>query len=383
MPDPIPTDDLYARLGVSPDADTATIDRAWRGLLKRHHPDIAGSLSLELAKLINVAHDWLSQPARRARYDASAGVRAAGEWGTVGWGTPGGRASRQQARPGQATPPRPSPRRAGPAPEARRWTPPDDLDEVFGASAPAVRSFLARAATLDADDVDRLSVSEPEGLADAMRNLVPPDLWARIEAIDERLAAVLDRRARRDPAAFAAARSYGRAVVLELFLWFYLADAEPMLERLRRAWESAVGLPRYGPNTTQVADLIGRLARSTPEQARALAAAWDEVPGTRLPWPADAWEFDFAAFEVSTALARRDAERAVPRWRGATEGELERAAAAFASTAHVVTLRPIFTPRAYARYAPAWHALGGPTIGGPALGTSLEDRRARPTVRRT
>ena len=58
MPDPIPTDDLYARLGVPVDADRASIDRAWRALLKQHHPDIAGSVSLELAKLINVAHDW-------------------------------------------------------------------------------------------------------------------------------------------------------------------------------------------------------------------------------------------------------------------------------------------------------------------------------------
>src|SRR2546423_4633157 len=65
----VPEDDLYARLEVPREASFETIEIAWRALLKRHHPDIAGGDGLELAKRINVAHDWLSDPGLRARYD--------------------------------------------------------------------------------------------------------------------------------------------------------------------------------------------------------------------------------------------------------------------------------------------------------------------------
>ena len=69
----LPDDDLYRRLDVPTDASAETIEVAWRGLLRRHHPDVAGPDGLELAKRINVAHDWLSDPALRARYDRERG----------------------------------------------------------------------------------------------------------------------------------------------------------------------------------------------------------------------------------------------------------------------------------------------------------------------
>src|SRR5919206_3098549 len=65
----VPDDDLYARLEVPRDASFETIEIAWRALLKRHHPDVAGSDGLELAKRINIAHDWLGDAHLRARYD--------------------------------------------------------------------------------------------------------------------------------------------------------------------------------------------------------------------------------------------------------------------------------------------------------------------------
>ena len=71
MPAPIPDFDLYAELEVSRRASTETIEAAWRSLMKRNHPDsTAVSGTLARAKRLNVAHDWLADPQRRARYDA-------------------------------------------------------------------------------------------------------------------------------------------------------------------------------------------------------------------------------------------------------------------------------------------------------------------------
>src|SRR6476469_2557603 len=67
----LPADDLYARLEVPADASYEAIEVAWRALLKQHHPDVAGggADADDRAKRINVAHDWLSDPQLRARYD--------------------------------------------------------------------------------------------------------------------------------------------------------------------------------------------------------------------------------------------------------------------------------------------------------------------------
>ena len=75
----IPVDDLYARLELPTDAAAEAVEIAWRALLKRHHPDVAGDGSLQTAKLINIAHDWLSDPLLRQRYDPARGT------GRVSW----------------------------------------------------------------------------------------------------------------------------------------------------------------------------------------------------------------------------------------------------------------------------------------------------------
>lgn len=73
-PDP-PDFDLYETLEVSPRASAEMIDAAWKVMLRRHHPDTGGRSSGEAAaKRINVAHDWLSDPGLRARYDATRAV---------------------------------------------------------------------------------------------------------------------------------------------------------------------------------------------------------------------------------------------------------------------------------------------------------------------
>ena len=72
----LPADDLYARLEIGFDASPEVIELAWRSLLRLHHPDVAGPGGLERSKRINVAHDWLSDPDLRARYDHERGLRA-------------------------------------------------------------------------------------------------------------------------------------------------------------------------------------------------------------------------------------------------------------------------------------------------------------------
>ena len=74
----LPADDLYARLEVPPTASPEAIELAWRALLRRHHPDVAGPDGLDLAKRINVAHDWLSDPGLRAQYDRERGLAGSG-----------------------------------------------------------------------------------------------------------------------------------------------------------------------------------------------------------------------------------------------------------------------------------------------------------------
>ena len=75
--DPIPHLDLYAELEVEPGATVEAIEAAYRAQMKRSHPDLAGPGGLERSKRLNLARDWLTDPGRRARYDASRRARRA------------------------------------------------------------------------------------------------------------------------------------------------------------------------------------------------------------------------------------------------------------------------------------------------------------------
>jgi curved DNA-binding protein CbpA len=66
--------DLYAELGVTPQAEPEVIRAAFRALAQRYHPDRQGGASaLWASKMarINQAYGVLSQPERRRAYDAS------------------------------------------------------------------------------------------------------------------------------------------------------------------------------------------------------------------------------------------------------------------------------------------------------------------------
>jgi curved DNA-binding protein CbpA len=97
--------DPYRVLDVRHDASADEIKRRWRELAREHHPDRAGADSVERERLttrmarINAAYDVLSDPVRRARYDATPHARR--ERYAEG-GTPSGEA------PGPPPPP-PSP----------------------------------------------------------------------------------------------------------------------------------------------------------------------------------------------------------------------------------------------------------------------------------
>ena len=183
----VPEDDLYARLEVAVDASPEAIELAWRALLKRHHPDVAGDtlVALERAKRINVAHDWLSDSGLRARYDRE----------RLGLGAiPPGRARTgvRHGRPPRAWPPQPAHRPT--AARARRSTRPD---LVRGDPAQRLERFLDRVTRLSGEELDRLAAAEPPPIAflATIRRFVTPEAAAEFEATEAAVAARVPARA--------------------------------------------------------------------------------------------------------------------------------------------------------------------------------------------
>src|SRR3954469_18418474 len=173
----LPADDLYRRLELPVDASFEAVEVAWRALLKQHHPDVAGGAADadERAKRINVAHDWLSDPDLRARYDRER--RTDGRPGRPAtgsrWPQPGGpgtTAGRRSATANAARPARPLRRR------------PLDAEEELA-------RHLDRIERLTADELDRLTPAEtpPIAFVASISRFLPPDLLTTLESVERRV----------------------------------------------------------------------------------------------------------------------------------------------------------------------------------------------------
>jgi curved DNA-binding protein CbpA len=350
----VPSDDLYARLEVSPSATFETIEIAWRALLKRHHPDVAGAEGTELAKRINVAHDWLSRPELRARYDESRPGAARRGSATRG-------RTQSPYRPAATAPPR---RRRAPDP------------------AEALRRFLDRVARLGRDELDRLSVAETSSIAfvASIRRFLTPQQLAAVDEVERQV------RARLRPADWANGplRDAILAAAHELVLGGFLDEhlTEPFRgrarDRLVRGWEAALDQPRYGPNSTAVERFLDRAATLRPDQLRAMVAAAGRGRIPDDPWPRGLDPEEHEGLRVSAALASRDATiRSAAALDELGRATRTRAARLLGRTAHAFVLRHGFTSGQFAELIGPWSA----ATGDPGTGRS-HAAPAGPTVRR-
>lgn len=327
----VPIDDLYAQLDLPHDASPEAIEVAWRGLLRLHHPDVAGPAGLERAKRINIAHDWLSDPGLRARYDRERGL-AAGRSGAEG------RRRDRAGRPGDAVPHQPIHR------------PPAD-------PADAITRFLERLSSLTAHELDRLAAADPAPIAfgATIRRFLPDDRRIALEAVE----AEIERRLPADVLARSGTRgaieAYAAELVLGSFLDHLLSEPfrERTRERLTRGWDAAVGQPRYGPNGPAVEALIRRLRMLDTRGVARLATTGTRARLGEEPWPPGVSIEDDEVLRVSSQLAGRDAAAAVDA-PSLDRVVVARARRAAARAAHLLVLRHAFAPAAFADLTAAW-----------------------------
>jgi curved DNA-binding protein CbpA len=85
-----PFEDYYEYLQISPNADSETIERIYRLLAKKYHPDNQETGSADKFDIITKAHNILSDPEKRAAYDVRYEKAKSQEWRTVSDLSPSG-----------------------------------------------------------------------------------------------------------------------------------------------------------------------------------------------------------------------------------------------------------------------------------------------------
>lgn len=346
----LPADDLYLSLEIAVDASPEVVEVAWRSLLRQHHPDIAGLSGLERSKRINVAHDWLSDPILRARYDRERGLRTSVR-------DTAGRDPRRDDRV---------------VPRAARHRPVDPAETLA--------RFLDRVAALEPDELDRLACAEPSPIAFAatIARFLPPDLLIALEEMGTAVDARLDPVAAARPGVRDAVEGYATELVLGSFLDELLSEPfrDRTRERLTRGWDAAVGQPRYGPNGASVRALIARLTALDAAGVAALAATARRSgvdDGRDDPWPPGTSPEDDEALRVSSILAAQDAATAIPA-NADDRATATRARRAAARLAHLLVLRHAFAPASFAALTRPWRPRflpderPGPRVHRPARG---------------
>ena len=90
--------DHYEVLQVSPNAEPDTIQRVYRLLAQRYHPDNADTGNAERFRLIHDAYRVLSDPEERVRYDVNHQKQREARWKLVSIGDSNDRATEQAIR---------------------------------------------------------------------------------------------------------------------------------------------------------------------------------------------------------------------------------------------------------------------------------------------
>jgi len=354
MPVPlVPDDELYARLEVGPEASPEAIEVAWRGLLRKHHPDVAGdgAEALELAKRINVAHDWLSDPDLRARYDAErAGMPVSIAARSAGAGrTSSGRVVHAPWR-----------RVAWAQPRSRRPAGPRRTDLSNGTPDERLARFLARVGRLTPDELDRLAAAEPPPIAflATVQRFLTLEARAAYAASEKALAA----RVPHERWAETGVREGLLAVAAEVVLAPFLDDllAEPFRgrarERLLRAWDASVDQPRFGPNVAAVEAVVARVRDWAPEQIAAFLRASSGVDAAERPWPDALDREEDEALRISAVLASRGVAAAMATG-GLPANSATRARRLAARLGYATALRHAYPAGVYARIAAAYESV--------------------------
>ena len=345
-PPEIPADDLYVRLELPADAAPEAVEIAWRTLLKRHHPDVAGEASLEAAKRINIAHDWLADPTLRARYDRarSRAIVKAPSARSPSAGTTAARPARRTATSASQG-------------HAHRHT--HDEDErppEVRLDSPVVRAFLDRVAALTPDEIDRLRLAEqpPVAFVASIRRFVAPERSAALDTMETLVGERLPSGVRWVPAVRDAATSYGQFLLLAGFLGDTLSEpfVDRVEERMTRGWLAAMGVPRYGPRTAEVRALVARAKTLTPDQGQRLVAAAVALGLTDRLWPHGTDPEEDEVLRVSAALAARDAAEAAD-----SGGSTARVQGAVAAYARIAALAPAFGATEARRLLRPWRDL--------------------------